>query len=157
MTFFKNRKNSFDPLIVADQEIETDFEPSKIIVYKIDYDCDESNPYLEFQISLAKALGRHLTWNEHYLMSAIDDGGYGSDDSEPDIITSTRKLKETPKRQEKRKDVKNTKGKKDKRRRFNRKKERVCAEIKVKSKVLTHRNIGIEKSIALTLSACLFI
>jgi hypothetical protein len=65
-TFFKNRKNFFDPLIAAGQEIETDFEPSKIILYKIDYDCDEFDPYLEFQSSFAKALGRHLTWNEHY-------------------------------------------------------------------------------------------
>jgi hypothetical protein len=111
-TFFKNRKNFFDPLIAAGQEIETDFEPPKIIVYKIDYDCDEFDPYREFQSSLAKALGRHLTWNENYLMSAVDDGGYGSDDSEPDVMTSTTKLKETTKRQEKKKEKRNTEGKK---------------------------------------------
>lgn len=111
-TFFKNRKNFFDPLIAEAQEIETDFEPSKIIVYKIDYDCDEFDPYLEFQSSLVKALGRHLTGNERYLMSAVDDGGYGSDDSEQDVMMSTRKLKEATKRQEKKKEKKNTEGKK---------------------------------------------
>jgi hypothetical protein len=45
-------------------------------------------------------------------MSAVDDDGYGSDDSEPDIITSTRKPKETAKRQEKKKEKKNAEGRK---------------------------------------------